>query len=97
MRPDAAEDERDDERAAGEAELDRLRQAGEGDGQRAERDAEGDADEERDEVRFVEFLERVADGGGGFVEVVGARRRSAPGRRIAGAGRARRTSRGRRG
>ena len=71
MRPDAAEDERDDERAAGEAESDRLRQAGNSDGQRAERDAEGDADEERNEVRFVEFLERVADGGGGFVEVGG--------------------------
>ena len=68
---DAAEDERDDERPAGQAELDRLRQAGERDGQRAERDAERDADEERDEVRFVEFLERVADGGGGFVEIGG--------------------------
>src|SRR5208337_2048078 len=67
----AAEDERDDKGAAGKTELDRLRQSGEGDGQRSERDAEGDADEERDEVRFVEFLERVADGGGGFVEVVG--------------------------
>jgi regulator of protease activity HflC (stomatin/prohibitin superfamily) len=63
----AAEDERDDKGAAGEAELDRLRQSGEGDGQRSERDAEGDADEERDKVRFVEFLERVADGGGCFV------------------------------
>ncbi len=67
----AAEDERDDKGAAGEAELDRLRQSGEGDGQRSEGDAEGDAEEERDEVRFVEFLERVADGGGGLVEVVG--------------------------
>ena len=67
----AAEDERDDKGAAGEAEPDRLRQSGEGDGHRSEGNAEGNADEERDEVRFVEFLERVADGGGGFVEVVG--------------------------
>ncbi len=67
----AAEDERDDQGAAGKAELDRLRQSGEGDGQRSEGDAEGDPKEERDEVRFVEFLERVADGCGGFVEIVG--------------------------
>jgi hypothetical protein len=51
--------------------LDRLRQSWKGDGQRSEGDAEGDAEEERDEVRFVEFLERVADGGSGFSEVVG--------------------------
>jgi len=67
----AAEDKRDDKGAAGKAELDRLRQSGKGDGQRSEGDAEGDAEEERDEVRFVEFLERVADGDGGFVEIAG--------------------------
>ena len=48
---------------------DRLRQAGDNDGHGAERDAEGNANEERNEVGFVKFLERVANGGGGFVEV----------------------------
>jgi hypothetical protein len=31
----------------------------------------GDPEEKRDEVRFVEFPERVADGSGGFVKIVG--------------------------
>ena len=57
--------------APGEAEPDRLGQAGKRDGQSAERNAEGDADEKRDEVCFIEFLERVADGDGSFVEVGG--------------------------
>ena len=60
--PDAAEQQRHDERPAGEAEPHRLRKAGEGDRHRAERNAERDADEERNEVSFVEFLQRVADG-----------------------------------
>ena len=68
--PDAAEDERDDERPAGQAEPDRLRQTGKGDRHRAERDTENDANEERDEMRFVELLERVAEGGRGFVEIL---------------------------
>ena len=93
----AAKDQRDDERAAGEAELERLRQAGKANGQRAERDAERDANEERNEMRFVEFLERVANGGSGFVEIGFRVRRFAAGRQIAGAGPARRTSRYRRG
>ena len=42
---------------------------GEGDRHRAERNAERDADEERNEVRFVQFLERIADGARGFVEI----------------------------
>ncbi len=57
---DAAEDERCEERPVGEAERDRLQHAGEGDRQRAERDPERDADEERNEVRFVQLLQRVS-------------------------------------
>ena len=56
-------------RTAGEAELDGLRQTGKGYRHGAERDAKGDPDEERNEMRFVEFLERVADGGGRLVKV----------------------------
>ena len=63
---DAAENQRDDQRASSEAEPDRLRQTGEGDRQRAQRDAERDADEERDEVGFVEFFERIAERGRGL-------------------------------
>ena len=67
----AAEDECDDKGTASEAEPDRLRHSGQGDGQRSEGDAKSDAEEERDKLRFIEFLKRVADGGGGLVEVVG--------------------------
>jgi hypothetical protein len=53
--PNAAEDEW----TAGEAELDGLRQTGRGYRHGAERHAKGDPDEERNEMRFVEFLSEL--------------------------------------
>jgi hypothetical protein len=67
--PDPAQEKRDNQRPSREAQLHRLRQAGKWDRQRAECHTERDANEERDEMRGVQFLERIAHSRGGFVEV----------------------------
>jgi hypothetical protein len=61
----------DDEGATGEAELDGLWDGREVERDGAEEDTEGDAEEDGDEVGFVETVECIAEGGGGFVDVGG--------------------------
>ena len=65
----AADEDGDDERAAGEAEFDRHRHAGYRDGDGAEDDAEGDAEKEFGNVRDLQVALGVAEGSDGVFEV----------------------------
>ena len=55
---ETADQDRHDQRAARQPQFDRLRDVEQRN--RAEQHAEGDADEDRDEVRFAQFLHRIA-------------------------------------
>ncbi len=68
MRPKRPKDERDEKGTAGKAELNRLRQSREGDGQVTSAIPRVMPMKNGTKC-FVEFLKRVADDGGGFVEV----------------------------
>ena len=66
---DAPQDQRNDQRPTGEAQPDWVRQSGKSDRHCAQGNAEKDADEEWNEMGFVQFLERIANYGCRFVEI----------------------------
>ena len=66
---DPTQDERNDQRTTRETESDWLRQPGESDRHGAESNPKDEADEERNEMRLVQFLDRITECVGRLVEI----------------------------
>ena len=67
---DASEDEPNNERTARQTQPDRLRQSGKSNRQSAQPDTENDTNKEWNELCLAQVFDRVANGRGGFLEIL---------------------------